>query len=391
MPLDIQSDTSNWLRVAAWLLAGMVLFGAAAALVYYKSWQEGGITLAPSYSYTIDQSVNNTVEYLDSGYYPNGPEAGSTAYVTDLTRTFTTDFYYSYEASQDLELTYTYDAVAYLRGTYGIAGSKEDASSVWDKQFPLLPQTTKSTSGKKFTISENIEVPFKKYKKIMDTFRLGLALPINSLMELKLTVKVQGVVQGRKFVDTRTSTVSVPLNVQIYQLTTKYDKTDTKQVPESTSVEDDRWIPHREYVVAAILLLAGGFCIFMALRRREHKTAYQRELERIYRYHDGIIVRTSKSAEISANKSVVHVSSFGDILNLEEETKAPIVASPAGDTATRFMIVDGDVVYMYLLGKEPAGVVAGEEAEGLEDMLIQPKASAPKKRPSRHASKRRIQ
>jgi hypothetical protein len=391
MSLDIQNETNDRLRIALWLLVGIVLAASASAMLYYKSQQKGGITLTPPYSYTVNQSLNNTVEYVDSDYYPNGPESNNTAYVTDLTRAFTTDFYYSYEATKDLELTYTYDAVASVSGTYGIAGSSEDISSVWGKQFSLLRPTTKEVSGKGFTIAESIEVPFKQYKEIMDEFRIGLALPINSVMELKLTVKVLGAVQGETFTDTRTSTVSVPLNVQIYQLATRYDKTDTKQVPESPVVEGDRWLPQYEYIAVGVLVLAAALSIFMATRRGEYKSAYQRELEKIYRYHDGIIIRTSKPAKLSANKSVVPVSSFSDILNLEEETKAPIIASPAGDSATHFMVVDDDIVYVYVLGREPADLVAGDETEEVEEVLTQPKARSYKKRPLGHASKKRIQ
>lgn len=51
-----------------------------------------------------------------------------------------------------------------------------------------------------------------------------------------------------------------------------------------------------------------------------------------------------------SGKRIVAVKSFDDILNLEEEVKAPIVSSEAGEHATRFMIIKDDVVYMYLLG-----------------------------------------
>ncbi len=39
------------------------------------------------------------------------------------------------------------------------------------------------------------------------------------------------------------------------------------------------------------------------------------------------------------------------MLNLEEELKVPIVASPAGGEATRFVILREDVAYIYTLGK----------------------------------------
>lgn len=392
MSLDIHNDTITKLKAVAWAICGVVLLAGATALVYSVAQQRGGITLEAPYEYTINQSLNNTVEYVDSEYYPNGPEPNNSAYVTDLTRSFTTNFYYSYDASKDLDLTYSYSALASVRGTYGITGSKEDVSNVWSRQFQLIEPVKRTTSGKGLTINETVNVPFKRYKDIMDDFRTSLALPVNSQMQVTFTVKVQGTVRGEQFVDTRVSTISAPLNVQIYQLLAEYDKTDSKQVPESSSSEEDRWpLIEREYIAAAILTILAVICFVIALRRGEYKTAYQRELEKIYRYHDGIIIRTSKPVKLSASKSVVSVSSFGDILNLEEETKSPIIASPAGDTATRFMIVDGDEVYMYVLGKEPADTVSGEELGDIDEMVVKPSAAVTKKRPPGRSNKKRIQ
>lgn len=40
------------------------------------------------------------------------------------------------------------------------------------------------------------------------------------------------------------------------------------------------------------------------------------------------------------------------MLNIEEELKTPIVASPAGRLATKFLIMHGDVVHVNILGQE---------------------------------------
>ncbi|MGB2686710.1 MAG: DUF5305 family protein, partial [Candidatus Saccharimonas aalborgensis] len=90
--------------------------------------------------------------------------------------------------------------------------------------------------------------------------------------------------------------------------------------------------------------------IVYGMRKQIFKSAYQRELEKIYRYHDGIIIRASQPAAI-AGKTMVPVQTFDDMLNLEEELKVPIVATPAGNEATRFLIVRDDIVYVYTLGK----------------------------------------
>ena len=79
-------------------------------------------------------------------------------------------------------------------------------------------------------------------------------------------------------------------------------------------------------------------------------SAYERELAKIMRYHEGVIVRASEPTDMSG-KQLVLLRSFDDMLSLEEELRQPIVASPAGPEATHFMIVHEDVLYRYTLGR----------------------------------------
>lgn len=382
MALDITSTTKEKLRLAGLGLVAAILFVVAVLLAYYSLTQRGSLPSLSSYKYTISQSVNNSVEYAENSYYPNGPGVDNTAFVTELTKSFDTNFHYSYSASEAKELRYTYEVTASVKGMYGVPGSEEDASNVWAEHFELLKPVTKTVTAKNFIIDETVTVPFEEYRKLVEDFRLGLTLPVNSELELKLVVKVEGTVSGESFKDTRTSTVSAPLNVQIYQLASKYDKSDTKEVASGDSIPlSEKWRTQIGFIVAIVAAILGGVCIYFAARSNSEKSAYERKLEKIYRYHDGIIIRTRQPAKLSANKSIVPVDSFDDILNLEEETKSPIIASPAGATATRFMVADGDIVYIYVLGKEPTDLIVGEELQSIEDSLAHHTKVAAKKRP----------
>lgn len=113
----------------------------------------------------------------------------------------------------------------------------------------------------------------------------------------------------------------------------------------------------------------GPSIIGFGMRKQIFKSPYQRELDRIYRYHDGLIIKASAHTDLSS-KTTVPVQSFEDILNLEEELKSPIVASAAGLNATRFMIIHGDIVYVYTLGKVEKGeVTTGRSIEEIEAFI----------------------
>lgn len=220
----------------------------------------------------------------------------------------------------------------------------------------LISDTQDATSTAKIVVEPTVAIPLPEYRQEIEKLRTALALPISSEVVVTFTMRVTGIIEGTSFTDTKVSTVMVPLDQQIYQPKLTYEKTDAQQV-QSQALQENQNVSHRmQLMIAAVIALAGAAAIVYGLRKQIFKTAYQRELDRIYRYHDGIIIRASQAANLT-KKNVVPVLSFDDMLNLEEELKTPIVAAPAGSTATKFMIVHSDVVYVYTLGREVVPVV----------------------------------
>ena len=351
MALDIKNPEHAH-RSVGYILLGLLFLSIAGFLAYDLSRNKPVQSDAPSvYEYTVNQSVNNTVAYADNSYFENGPSPDNTAYLSDLTESIKTDFFYKYTSTDAEPVTYDYTVIATVRGVYGINGSGEETSNVWSRQFVLVPLTTETTSEKSFTVKPSVEIPFNEYRALIEELRTGLALPISTEADVTMTVNVKGTYGGTGFTDRRVSNVVVPLNTQIYQPKTKFDKADTKQVvPEDAEASKTRWVQIETGVAMALAVLGVAALVF-GFRKQIFKTPYERELERIYRYHDGIIIRASRPAKLD-DKNVVPVRSFDDILNLEEEVKSPIIAAPLGSEATQFMITKDAIVYVYTLGKE---------------------------------------
>lgn len=356
-------------RIPLLVIGALLCFGVMGVLLYDAMVVRGGFRIGTPYHYTINQSINNTVSYVDNSYFPNGPTA-STAYISDLTDTVRTTFQYTYVGSNEENLQYTYDVRATVRGAYTVPGSDQDTSNVWTKEFQLVEPTTERLLGDRFSINEEVIIPFAEYRKIVEDFRLSLALPVTSELEVRFNVRTSGTIAGEELNDSRTSTISTPLNVQIYQLATKYDKTDTKELNNRPQQDGGETI-RAELLGAALLAALGSFFIVMIWHHSIQRTAYQRELQKIYRYHDGIIIRTSRRVEIPASKTIVPVKNFDDILNLEEETKSPIIATNLGDTATQFMIAQNDIIYMYTLGEVPVDVIKKDQLDSIEESMEQ--------------------
>ncbi len=378
MALDIENPERVY-RPVGFSVVGVVLLLLASYLLYDVMQRKAHTDPLPAaYQYTIDQSVDTKLQYFTSSFFDQGPGA-NTAYVSELTDTISATFHYNYHASKSTKLTYTYDVKAVLRGNYALQNNTQDISSVWSKEITLVEPVTETLEARDIVINPSVRVPYADYKSRIEQFKTALSLPLSSEATVRLTMKVDGEIDGQAFSDTRVASVTAPLDQSIYTLAVKYDKNDTKQIVSPATVQSRDMFERYELILAIALAVIAIVSLVYGLRRQIFKTPYQRELDRIYRYHDGIIIKAREETDLT-DKKVVYVQSFDDMLNLEEELKAPIVASPSGGEATRFMIIRHDVVYIYVLGKEILDDTA--TFADVETTLLEPDA-----KPKRHASR----
>ncbi len=334
------------------VVLGLVLLAIAFGLLYdlYTRKTSETVVTPAAYHYTVKQSVDTEIAYFKSSFYGDTPGTTNTAYVADLTDTIDATLRYSYKAEQPIALTTMYSATATVRERFASGSDGKDIANVWSKEYPLLKPVTSTVTTSELEFAPQVTVPFSEYRKIVDQLKTSLALPATSELVVTFMVRVSGAVDGTPFDDIRMSTITVPLDQPVYKLAPKFEKEDTKQVVTQAAKTGQDMMQVYERIGAAVAGALGVLALVYGMRKQIFKSPYQRELDKIYRYHSGLIIKSSPHLDLS-HKTTVPVESFDDILNLEEELKSPIVASPVGGTATRFMIIHGDIIYMYLLGK----------------------------------------
>jgi len=373
--LNIDRDTSQARRPIGVGIAGAVLMVIAVG-IYFTGVQDRSpaVAIPTSYGYTINQNVDSGVKYKSSSFYEDQDPGSNTAYITQLTDAIKAQFDYKFTGSKTRSIKYTYSVNAVVHALYALDGDSTQQSTVWTKEFQLVEPTTKQVTATSFEIDPTVEIPFTEYKNLIDQLNTAMELSLTSEVIITSTVRVSDNETGSSghFEDTRVSTVSAPLNAQLYSLAVKFDKEGTGQVA-ATSGASWTFSEHYLEVIAGAIAVVATVMLVYGFRSQIFKTPYQRELDKIYRFHDGIIIRARRPANLK-DKNVVNVQSFDDLLNMEEELKVPIVASPAGAEATHFIIVHDDVLYVYTLGK----VLLEEEAidevgESMEEEIEAPK------------------
>ena len=369
MALDIDNQSQSR-RPIGFGVIGIALLVFAGYMFYEVEQQKSDEIFVPSsYEYTVVQSVDTDVRYFDSSFYTNGPGPNNSAYVADLTKNILTKFHYEYSSNEVADLSYTYDVKAQVLGRHAINADSEKMTNVWSKEYQIVKPITQTIQTKQLKLNPVAELAYADYKAQIENFKSTLELPLNSETKLIATFEVKGSIKNTPFSDKRIVQISAPLDQPIYTLGVQYDKKETKQVVAEITKSNREQFQKYLQLFAVFVGLLGSALFLYGLRRQIFKTPYQRELERIYRYNDGIIIRAQRAPDLTG-KRIVPVLSFEDMLNLEEELKMPIVASPAGGEATRFIIIRDDVAYVFTLGK---ALIEDESLENLGDEIDEPK------------------
>lgn len=349
MALNIDNPEHSY-RPVGFAVAGVFLLMVSGFVAYDIAQRKSDAVVIPSaYEYKINQSVDTSVTYFNSSFYDASP-GSNTAYVSSLTDKVAATFHYDFHGSTATELSYAYEVKALVRGNAVVPNDAKSVPTVWSKDVQLISPTSQTVTTDTISLRPSVDAAYAEYKKQIEQLKTALALPLASNVTLQYIVKVSGTIGGTPFSDTRVASVIAPIDEQIYTLSVKYDKFDSKQVVPQETKKSRSTFEQYETVIALVIGVVGIIALGYGFRKQIFKTAYQRELDRIYRFHDGIIIKASTETDMTG-KHIVPVLSFDDMLNLEEELKLPIVASPAGGEATRFMIVRDDVVYVFILGK----------------------------------------
>ena len=346
MALSMRQSRGSSAGWSPFMFAGsIVLIAGLAGLgfgFFLRSGQE-----AKAYDYTITQSLSSAVNYQDNNYFEANP-VKNTVYISELVKDIDVSLNYQYRANESANLTYTTSATVMLSAQYASSSDADDTADAWSKSYVLSPTETTTENSANVQASPSVTVPLGEYQAEVAKLTEGLNIALDGQAVITFTVRVTGEANGQAISDVRSSTVTIPLDEPAFSFEMNVEKQANATIA-SLPVSNVFNCTNLLKVSAGIVILGVALLVF-GLRRRGGMSAYERELAKIMRYHEGVIVRASEPTDMSG-KQLVLLRSFDDMLSLEEELRQPIVASPAGPEATHFMIVHEDVLYRYTLGR----------------------------------------
>ncbi|HMS93526.1 MAG TPA: DUF5305 family protein [Candidatus Saccharibacteria bacterium] len=316
--------------------------------------------------YTVDQSFTPTVIYHDTSLFEES-RGTQTAYVRELTKDISAVMSMRFRAKSATNLQYHYAITARVIASYALKGNatSDDAKPavVWERLYQI-DRADGMVNGDVVSLLKRVNIPYAEYAAKVSELNSVLGLNLNAKVEIVATVTVTGNNLGQTFSKPQSMILTVPLSDPVFTVASDYKKHDNGQIDVGGSSVAETplwWRQHRMLIVVALAVLAVVSAVLaLWLSRREGygiRNPYQRAVAKIYRYHDGVIIRTNRPIELR-EREIISVKTFDDLLNVSDELRSPVIANELSDTATQFVVLHETTVYVYLVGR----LVAREES-----------------------------
>ena len=253
----------------------------------------------------------------------------------------------SHDSSIDINRSFNYDYTIYAKLSASYKESNGVETEIWDKMYPLKWQEQSKTKQGKLSINEQISVPYQDYQNIVNDFRQSFGLNVDAKLDIIMEIHQ---VYGENDSKTSKSLLSVPMNQDVVQITTEYDKNDTFVKQENVSN-----LRMNSTITIILLILLGvgfGFLIFaiiLKLLPSHSKSKYEMMKNKIKKDYGSIIIDVDNHINFS-KFTIFDIKTIEELVDLEEEVRIPILFyEKKKNKVCYFVIIKDNYMYRFTL------------------------------------------
>lgn len=327
-------------KVRVWLLIPLILLMVLGGYVVFNSIgaESRGLT-----EYDVTGGIDYQVYLRDNDYYSEKYLEPGMQYIANLISVVRADFDYELTADDNIDANYEYEIVATARAT-----DRGDKSKVlYEKVDTLKRGKITPVEGGTIKIEDKVDIDYRKYSEYMRTFRNDFGLAANCFIDLKMIVKVDGVIRTEDVL-----AMNIPLSDQTVDITI-----DTKAINREETVGTEQ---KEVYIRNLPLLIVGGAIILASLGliviilylhgTRYNDNLYEKALHKLLKEYDTYIVNATETIYELSN--VMRVENFKELLDASQAENSPIIFLEVVPGEKSYFVVNGvNTTYRYTLSR----------------------------------------
>lgn len=301
-------------------------------------------------AYIESGTANYKVYLKENNYYEEKYLDKNSRIIASLINTISVNFNYDIKSNEKLNYNYGYKIVGELL----IYDKNDNNKPLHKKEYNLLSDNLKANNQTNINISKDVVIDYDEYNKYFNSFKSTYGL--NSVGELVVKMIITSDTYKDKEGKNNTVnelSVSIPLSEQTIDITLKtndFNKTNELNITTNKTVTIFE-IVSLCLTVSILIVLIVNLIIYLTKVYNSKNNPYERELKKILKEYDSIIVNATSSFVENKDK-VIRVGDFKELLDAQKLHNVPILFYEVEKgNKSYFVIKDNETVYRYTLTK----------------------------------------
>lgn len=300
----------------------------------------------------INYNENSLIDYkvyLKENNYFDEPFLGENkVYITSLIDYLDIDFSYDMDLNAKRNGKYVYSIIGIMS-----ANVNNTDKDYWQKTYKLLDsKEVKYDDLDKIDFKEKIKIDYQYYNNLLIKFKEDFKLSFDGVF--KVILNVENYVEsntGYELKNQTTTSLEIPLTKATIEVPIKTNEVKEKNQLVGDLVYSDSYIYKLFKGLSISVLISGlvllSYGVYLIVKNIEKISHYNKELKRILKTYDGIIVNVSFLPNYD-KLNLIDVSSFSELLDAHGEIRQPISCYKTKRQAT-FILINDSIVWRYIL------------------------------------------
>lgn len=305
---------------------------------------------------TINYEENSDIDYKvylkKNSFFETPYLEKNRTYIASLIDYIWVDFKYSFKVDQNVKGEYSY----YLKGV--VSANKDDSNDYyWSKEYTLSKKVTKKyEDSKKVNIDINNKINYQLYNNLLNDFKSQYGITTDGFLKVSLVIEnnIESDLVERKIDKKSVVELNIPLTLLTIEIPIETNELNKKGTLINDIVKENeiyyesvKYLGYICYVIAFAIVFYMFWCI---IKRASLENKFNKELRKILKTYDNIIVNTSCLPDIHTLNMIL-VTSFEELIDAHSEVRNPINFVLEKDRAI-FILINEGIAWRYDLIKK---------------------------------------
>lgn len=337
--IGIKSENKRYFsyekRVTILVILTIILFLGA----FYALYRAFHFSSDEKVTYYESSDSQYTVCLNKNSYYNQECLPSGMKYLSSIVKDIDIDYSYNVNFFSDIDYKFSYYVVANLK----IYDDDSGKNVLYNNDDLLAERQVLSGESDKIDINSSVKVQYDKYLEYFNNYKKDYSLNAKGVINVLLYVDDS--------YDTRVvSSINIPLGEQTFSVSVN----DINANKQSVSLNSNSWNNYNE-ISAFLGAFLSLICLMFIVKLIKYvtysfdrKSKYESLINHILKEYDDSIVSV-KDYSIDANKKLVKVLSFKELLDVRTSINKPIIYSKVNNVKSNFIVEDDSIIYKYTL------------------------------------------